>query len=105
MNSSLNIFVLAVCVISLLSFIWYLFYSRYLQRNEYEIFVKKSNNQGMDYKVSLLIEPYLCMETIEDTCSMELSNTDDDVAETLEYIESATFARNLLEVLYEQSGI
>lgn len=104
MNSNLILFFSAVDTLILLSIIWYFFYINYLQKNGYEKFKKKSNINRTN-KISMVIEPDLCVSGFEDICPIELPNTDDDVTDALKYIESANFAHDLLENLYEQTRV
>ncbi len=102
MNSNLEIFVSVLVIISLLSLFWYIFFTSYLKK-------KDMSNNGYDNsrekKLLRVITSGLRCEDIRMDCPLGLPNTDDDISEALNYIQPSTYAGNLLEKMYEQTGI
>lgn len=96
MNSSLEIFISAMVVLVVLGVIWGIFLINYLGRNN----IKKEN-----HKILSRIKPDLSVNGFADVCPAELPNTDDDIADALKYIKPTDFANDLLENLYEQTGV
>lgn len=88
--SSLIIFITAISFLLLLSFIWYIIYSRYLHKIHRE--------QELDYQISS-IKHHL----VNNISNIQLTDVDvdDNITEVLKYIEPSKFTKELLQSLYE----
>ncbi len=99
MSYNMIVFLIALAIIFILSIVWYIMYTGHLKNNCYtngtvegsRLFDAMQGNGGMSNVVS--------------ECPIGLPNTDDDVADALEYVEPSKLAGGLLERLYEQGRV
>ncbi len=95
----------AICVVVILiiaSLVWNCVFISYLKKGENN----KSKHGGVEKKTILnLVKPAICLGNFLVMCSILLSNTDDEISDTLDYIRPSKCINNLLEKINEQAGI
>lgn len=101
LNSNIFIVVILAIIMSVLSIAWYVFYTNYLKKHE-NMYVN-SKNERTDV-LKLVKFDTKCKKTPA-SCQIELPNTDDNIADILQYIKKSDFTSELLENLYELTRI
>lgn len=102
MNYSLLTAICVVVILIITSLVWNRVFMSYLRKSE----INKSKHGGVEKKTILnLIKPTACLGGFIIMCSILLSNTDDEVADALDYIRPSKRLNNLLEKINEQAGI
>ncbi len=95
----------AICVVVILiiaSLVWNRFFVSYLKKSENN----KSKHKVMEKKAVLnLVNPTICLGNFCVMCLILLSNTDDEISDTLDYIKPSKCINNLLEKINEQARI
>lgn len=104
-----NLILLAVTLIAIivLAIVFNMFYMRYLEKLRLKNVENAWSEKNFVKKNGVLsiIGECVSLNGSQGTCPVELPNSDDDVGDVLEYIDKAKFASELLEKLYEQTGV
>lgn len=102
MKYNFMILAIVLAIIFLLGIICNMFYMYYLKKsrlNDIENDLTKNN------RILSIISADVPLVAFRSMCPVELPNTDDDITDALKYVDTAKFASELLENLYEQTGI
>lgn len=99
MSSNLIILSLVFTIIILLSIVWNVFYLSHIKKD------KIINKKNIVIEVFQKMNICGLLPSINATCPVLLSNTDDDISEALIYVKPSQDARTLLESLYEQRRV
>lgn len=102
MKYNFMILAIVLVIIFLLSIICNILYICHLKKIRHKDI---ENNSIRNNRILSIIKADVSLSGFQCTCPVELPNTDDDIADALKYIDTAKFASELLENLYEQTGI
>ena len=101
MNYNIWIAICVVVILIIASLVWNRFFIFYLKKSE-----NNTKYKVMKRKAILnVVKPTICLGNFCVMCLILLSNTDDEISDTLDYIKPSKCINNLLEKINEQTRI